>query len=230
MDAWSAKGQWTSCASAPVSRRVHRDSKRSFLRSPEMRAWRWLVRKELRELAASRSYWLLLLVIGLLVGHAFMNAADLYAEASGIGGGPAALSQGLSPLEGIVVPTLGAYDLAATLLFPFVVIRLFAVERQSGALTLLLQAPGSFASAIAAKGVALLAGWILTSIPGLVALSLWRGMGGHLDAPETLNVLLGYLLRGVLTIGIGAAASAIATSASSAAIVALSITIGSWAI
>ena len=36
-------------------------------------------------------------------------------------------SQGLSPLEGIVVPTLGAYDLAATLLFPFVVIRLVAV-------------------------------------------------------------------------------------------------------
>ena len=95
---------------------------------------RWLIDKELRELAASRSYWLLLIVVGLLVGHAFITSANIYAEASGAGGGPAALSQGLSPLEGLVVPTFGAYDLAATLLFPFVVIRLVASEKQTGAL------------------------------------------------------------------------------------------------
>ena len=193
-------------------------------------AWWWLLRKELRELAASRAYWLLLLVVGLLVGHAFITASDLYAEASGIGGGPAALSQGLTPLEGIVVPTLGAYDLAATLLLPFVVIRLFAAEKQTGALTLLLQAPGSFSGAIAAKGIALLLGWIVTGVPGALALGIWATIGGHLHTPETLDVVLGYLLRGLLTIGIGATASAMATSAASAAIVALSITIGTWAI
>src|SRR5262245_40392035 len=100
------------------------DSQRCFLPSPERpRVFRWLVEKELRELAASKSWWLLLVVIGALVGHAFINATTVYAEASGIGGGPSALAQGLNPLEGIVVPTLGAYDIAATLLFPFVVIR-----------------------------------------------------------------------------------------------------------
>src|SRR4029077_14377334 len=113
-----------------------------------------------RELAASRAFWLLLIVTGALVGHAIMSASQLYAEASGIGGGPSALSQGLSPLEGIVVPTLGAYDLAATLLFPFVVIRPVAVEKQTGALTLMLQAPARFASIVAAKGTALIIGWM----------------------------------------------------------------------
>ncbi len=59
---------------------------------------------------ASRAFWLLLLMIGPLVGHAFITAVDSYAEASGIGGGPAALAQGLSPLDGILVPTFGAYE------------------------------------------------------------------------------------------------------------------------
>ena len=53
-----------------------------------------LLAKEWRELLASRSFWLLLLMIGPLVGHAFISAVGLYAEASGIGGGPAAAGPG----------------------------------------------------------------------------------------------------------------------------------------
>ena len=79
----------------------------------------WLVVKEFRELTASRAFWLLLMMIGPLVGQGFITAVNVYAEASGIGGGPSALAQGLSPLDGILVPTFGAYDLAVTLLFPF---------------------------------------------------------------------------------------------------------------
>ncbi len=75
-----------------------------------------LVAKEWRELMASRAYWLLLVFIGPLVGNSFITAVNLYAEASGIGGGAAALAQGLTPLDGILVPTWGAYDLAVTLL------------------------------------------------------------------------------------------------------------------
>ena len=102
---------------------------------------RELVRKEIAELAASRAFWLLLLIVGLLTGQSFITAMNAYAEASGIGGGPAALAQGLSPLDGILTPTLGAYDLAITLLFPFVAIRLVASEKSSGAVKLMLQWP-----------------------------------------------------------------------------------------
>ncbi len=189
-----------------------------------------MLEHELRELSASRSYWLMLVVIGALVGHALTDSVDIYAEASGIGGGPAALAQGLSPLEGIVVPTLGAYDLAATLLFPFVVIRLIALERQSGSLALTLQAPMSFARVMLAKSIALLAAWVLAGSAGAMALLAWRGMGGHLAAAETWTVILGHVFRGLLTIGIGAAAGALASSAASAAIVALTITLGTWAL
>ena len=199
-----------------------------------MRSREWALRpllaKELRVLSTSQSYWLLLLVVGLLVGHGFMTSVNLYAEASGIGGGPAALSQGLSPLEGIVVPTFGAYDIAATLLFPFVVIRLVAGEKQTGELALTLQAPPPLSAAIAAKAIALLVAWIVAGIAGAIALGLWASIGGHLAVAETLTVVLGHLLRGALTIGIASAAGAVAASAASAAIVALTITLGTWAL
>ncbi len=189
-----------------------------------------LLGKELRELGASRAYWLLLLMIGPLVGHAFITAVDSYAEASGIGGGPAALAQGLSPLDGILVPTFGTYDLAVTLLFPFVAIRLISAEKENGALKLMLQAPAGLPVMLAAKGVALLGAWLLAWIPGFAGLLLWKIYGGSLYAPEVLNLLLGHLLRVILSSGVAVAAAAIAKSSASAAIATLGFTVGTWAL
>lgn len=189
-----------------------------------------LLAKEWRELFASRSFWLLLLMIGPLVGHAFITAVGVYAEVSGTGGGPAALTQGVTPLDGILVPTFGAYDLAATFLFPFVAIRAIAAEKQSGALKLLLQLPGSLATKVAAKAIALEGGWLVTLLPGLIAIVLWKSYGGHLYALETLNLLLGHLLRAMLSAGIAVAAAALAENAASAAIVTLGFTVGTWAL
>ncbi len=189
-----------------------------------------ILAKEWRELFTSRSYWLLLLMIGPLVGHSFVTAVGLYAEASGAGGGPAALAQGLTPLDGLLVPTFGAYDLAATFLFPFVAIRAIAAEKQSGALKLMLQLPGSLATKVAAKALVLLGGWMVTLLPGLSAIALWKLYGGHLYAPETLNLLFGHLLRAMLSAGIAVAAAALAENAASAAIVTLGFTVGTWAL
>src|SRR5438034_9132333 len=189
-----------------------------------------LLSKEWRELIASRSFWLMLLMIGPLVGHSFITSVGLYAEASGISGGPAALPQGLTPLDGILVPTFGAYDLAATFLFPFVAIRAIASEKQSGGLKLLLQLPGNLTTKLSAKGLVLLAGWLVTLIPGLLVILLWKLYGGHLYAPETLNLLLGHLLRFMLSAGIAVAAAALAENAASAAIVTLGFTVGTWAL
>jgi ABC-2 type transport system permease protein len=189
-----------------------------------------LVAKEFRELLSSRAFWLLLLMVGPLVGHGFITAVESYAEASGAGGGPAALAQGLSPLDGIFVPTFGAYDIAVTLLFPFVAIRLISGERSSGAWKLILQSPASVGTALAAKALALVGGWAIAWIPGLLAVVLWKSYGGTLFAPELINLLLGHLLRLLLASGIAVAAAAIANGASSAAIATLGFTVGTWAL
>ena len=189
-----------------------------------------LVRKEIAELAASRAFWLLLVIVGLLTGQAFITAVHAYAEASGIGGGAAALAQGLSPLDGILTPTLGAYDLAITLLFPFVAIRLVASEKSSDALKLMLQWPASIERQIAAKAIALTGAWIASLLPFFIALMLWRGYGGHLSYAEVLNLLAGYTLRFLLTAAIAMAAAALMSGAANAAIVVLAFTIGTWAL
>src|SRR5436309_1435569 len=164
MGASSARERSTNCVSAPDDRRA--TSKRSSLRSPNGWVWWRLIDKERRELAASRGWIVVLVLLGPLVGHAFITAVDAYADASGGGGGPAALAQGLSPLDGIVVPTFGAYAIAGILLFPFVAIRLISSEKQSGSLKLLLQSPPSLGTMVVVKLVVLIGAWIVAWIPG----------------------------------------------------------------
>jgi ABC-type transport system involved in multi-copper enzyme maturation permease subunit len=191
---------------------------------------RWLFAKELRELAASRATWLMAVCIGPLVGHAFMTAVVTYADVSGSGGGAAALSQGISPLDGLLVPTFGAYALLSTLLLPFVAIRLVSAEKESGALDLLLQGPTSLPWMLAVKSAAMLLFWMLSWVPGLVALLLWVSYGGHLHGAEVALLLGGHLLRGLVVIAVAFAAAAITESAASAAVVTLGLTLGSWAL
>ena len=128
------------------------------------------------------------------------------------------------------MPTFGAYDLAATLLWPFVVIRLFSAEKANGALTLMLQTPLGVPAQVASKALALALGWGLSFLPGLVAVALWAGYGGHLHAPELENLLLGHLLRGLLTVGVAAAAAALCEGPANAAIATLAFTLGTWAL
>ncbi len=189
-----------------------------------------LVRKEVRELFASRPMLFVALAAGPLVAHGFATALDAYSEASGVPGGAAALTQALSPLDGFVVPTLGAYSVIATLLFPFVAIRGVSSEKESGAHLLALQGPFRLSTIVAAKFVAALAAWIALWIPGLLALAFWRAMGGHLDAGETSWVLGGHLLRGALVVSLGVASAAVAESGASAAVIALAVTLGGWAL
>lgn len=181
---------------------------------------------DLRELFGSTSFALLLLVAGPLTGLNFIAAVHAFAEASG----GAALASALSPLDGILVPTLGAYDLLITFLVPFAAIHLVATEKSSGALVLLLQSPLRLRAQLASKLAVLLLGWLVCLIPAAAALALWLAYGGHLSAPETLNVLLGHTLRYAVTCSIAIAAAALFQSAASAAIAVLSFTIGTWAL
>ena len=191
---------------------------------------RTLFSKECRELATSRAWVILLVVLGPLVGHAFITALDSYAEVSGAGGGPAALAQGVSPLDGIIVPTFGAYAIAVTLLFPFVAIRLVSAEKQNGALKLLLQAPVSLGTMVWVKLLVLVAAWVLAWVPGIIALLLWRMYGGHMAGAELSSVLTGHLLRAALTCALAMMAASVTDNAATAAVVTLAITLGTWAL
>jgi ABC-2 type transport system permease protein len=187
-----------------------------------------LLIKELWEILSGRALWTMLLLMCPLVGYSFFQAVSLFGEASAAGQQSPVLANSLSPLDGVMVPTLGASYVAVTLLFPFVAIRVLGQEKESGALRLLIQLPYRASTLIAAKLVAVLAAWVLSSVPAFSALAIWRLLGGHLSAPETLNLLFGHLLYGFLVGAIALFAASISESAATAAIVTLAFTIGSW--
>lgn len=190
----------------------------------------WLLVKEWCELWASRAWWLMLLVTGPLVGLSFINAVQFYAELSGYNGTAEGVGEAFSPLVGIWAPTFSAYELIATFLFPFVVIRLVAGDRQSGVLKLELQQRLGTATRMIAKAVVLAAGWLVAMTPLVIAVALWASYGGHTYAPEVLTVAVGHALNAGLTIAIGAAAASVAEHPATAAIIALTVTVGTWVI
>jgi ABC-type transport system involved in multi-copper enzyme maturation permease subunit len=203
------------------------------LRSPETVAFRRvpvgpLRAKELREIFNGRALWTMLILLCLLVGYSFFQAATLYGEASAAARDSPAMASGLSPLDGVMVPTFGALYIVVTLLFPFVAIRVLGREKETGALRLLVQLPYRTATLIAAKMAAVAIALLVALIPVLSALALWGLLGGHLAAPETINLLGGHLLYGLLVGAIALFSAAISDSAATAAIIALAFTISSW--
>jgi ABC-type transport system involved in multi-copper enzyme maturation permease subunit len=188
----------------------------------------WLLNKEYRELIASRAWWVLLLVMGPLVGVSFIGAVRTYAEVSGLNGTSAGVGEALSPLTGVWAPAFSACELAAVFLLPFVVIRLVAGDRQSGALKIELQQRMSPFARITAKAIVLLAGWLVAMLPSLIAILLWKSYGGSVYTPELLTLALGHVLNAGLTIGLAAAVSSLTEHPSTAAILTLSLTIGTW--
>jgi len=188
----------------------------------------WLLAKEWRELLASRAWWVMLVLMGPLVGVAFTSAVGTYAELSGYGGTAEGVGEAFSPLVGIWAPTFSACEVAAAFLLPFVAIRVVAGDRQSGALKLELQQPLSVTWRVLTKSLVLMAGWLVASIPTAVAVLLWLGYGGSLHAPELAVVALGHVLNAGLTVALASAAAAITDHPSTAAIVTLSVTVGTW--
>jgi len=187
-----------------------------------------LFAKELREIISGRALWTLLLLACPLVGYSFFQAISLYGEASAAAANSPVLATGLSPLDGILVPTFGSFYVAVTLLFPFVAIRVLGEEKQSGALRLLVQLPYRTVTVVGVKLAAVFVAWLLCAIPVLSSVLIWRMMGGHLSPAEIATLLLGHLLYGLLIGAVALFAVSITESSATAAIVTLAFTIGSW--
>lgn len=187
-----------------------------------------LLRKELRDIFRSRAYWAMLLLLAPLAGDSFIQAVRLYAEASRSALQSPEAARAMTPLDGILVPAFGACYLALTLLWPFVAIRALGAEKQSGSLKLLLQLPVGRPTIVAVKAAAAMLSCLGAFLPTLFALGVWARAGGHLPVYETLNLALGYSLYAFAVSGLAFFAAAVSDSVSTAAIVALALTLGSW--
>ena len=164
----------------------------------------------------------MLILMGPLVGMSFVSSVRTYSEVS------AGVGEALDPLTGVWAPTFSACELAAVFLLPFVAIRLVGGDRESGALKLELQQNMSTMSHVAAKALVLLAGWLIAMLPPLSAILLWKSYGGSVYPPELITLAAGHVLNAGLTIGLAAAMASLAEHHSTAAILTLSVTVGTW--
>src|SRR5437660_2280561 len=190
----------------------------------------WLLfEKEVRELLVSRALWAMVLISAPLVGFSFIQAVRLYTQSSTNALRLPQLVPNLNPLDGIVIRTFGAVYLMNTFLLPFVAIRAIGNEKQTGALKIALQLPIGMNRLVGLKLAALAVGWCIALAPTLSALAIWALLlGGHLSVPGLRPVLLGHALYAFVIAGVAFLAAAITESSATAAIVALSFTLGSW--
>src|SRR5262249_10132388 len=89
-------------------------------------------------------------------------------------------------------------------------------EKESGALALLVQLPYRVSTLIATKMAAIFAAWVAAVLCAASALPIWLALGGHLYVPETLDLVFGHVLYGVLIGAIALFSASIAESAATA--------------
>lgn len=195
-----------------------------------MRSLSLLARKELAALVAAPAFWLFLLCVALLTGYSFLEAARLFAEASRSAARSPELARGLSPLDGVFVPTFGGLYLASTLLYPFLAIRFVSSEKESGSLKLSLQLPVPLERILGAKAIVLAAGWGLALAMPVTAVLFWALNGGHAGGWELANLALGHALYAFSITGVALLAASVADTTAAAALLSLAVVLGNWAL
>ena len=189
---------------------------------------RILLLQEILTLLISPALWVMLTILSLLVGYSFIQAVELFSNASRTALSYPDLAAGMNPLEGIFVPTFGAYYLVETLLLPFVAIRLIGQDKQNGVLKLLLQLPPAPFFLNAVKLAAIGVVWLFILLPGVSALIIWQYLGGAVYFPEIITLVLGHALYSFTIVCIAMFAAAISDALPTAAMICLSVTLGSW--
>jgi hypothetical protein len=170
----------------------------------------------------------MLVILSLLVGYSFIQAVELFSNASRTALSYPESAGGMNPLEGVFVPTFGAYYLVETLLLPFAAIRLIGQDKQNGTLKLLLQLPLAPFSLNAVKLTAMGVVWLFILLPSVSVLIIWHHLGGAVHFPEIITLVLGHALYSLTIVCIAMFAAAISNALPTAAMICLAATLGSW--
>lgn len=180
------------------------------------------------EISKGASFWCIMIGASFLIGFSFIQGAALFTEASRSAADAPGLLAGINPFDGVFVPTFGAFYLVQTLLLPFVVVGIFANEKESGAERLNHLAPWSLCEDLTSRFFTFLATWLGVFLLPLSTLLVWNLNSGHLYFCEMFNLILGHALYGFIIFGISFFATSVSASSATSAIIVLAFTLGSW--
>jgi ABC-2 type transport system permease protein len=159
-----------------------------------------ICRKELRSYFASPIAYAVMAIFGLIFGWVFFNASRDFVRftllQSQEGGGPVSVN------DSIIRPLLGFAGTIGLFLIPMITMRVFAEEKRTGTIELLLTSPVKDIEIILGKwlgAVALYACVLLMSILNIALLFAW----GKPDLKPVLVGYLGLLLQGGCLLALG---------------------------
>ena len=109
-----------------------------------------IARAELRRIFLSPLAWAVLAVVQVLLGFIFVNVLFDFINQPGFGGG-------FGASDVVVGQVFGFATILVLLIMPLMTMRLFAEERKSGTLNLLLSAPVSLTEIVLGKFLGVLA-------------------------------------------------------------------------
>jgi hypothetical protein len=191
---------------------------------------RWLLRRELALVFGARVTWVVAAISAALIGHGFVLALDIYSSASRAAQGHQLLQQVVDPLSGLVRPTLGGLYLATAILLPVMAARGLAIEKERRSYGALALRARSTHKVVIAKLVAALAAAALLLAAPVVLFVAFAVCGGHLDVREVATGLFGHALDLTLIATTSVAAAAATRTVAQASVLAIALSLGSWAI
>jgi hypothetical protein len=188
------------------------------------------LRRELDLVLGARPAWAMLAISALVTGHSLVLAVDLFSASSRSAGAGALMAAQMDPLAGIVRPTLGGMQLAASLFVPLITARGLAVEKERGSWVRLAATRGGTAAALAPKLVAAAIGGLAMMLAPATCLVAYVIAGGTVDAIETSVALVGHALHLVTLSLVCVLAAAISSSLAQAAAIGIGVALGSWVV
>ena len=160
-----------------------------------------ICRKEIKSYFASPIAYLLMAFFGLIFGFGFFTATRDFVrfsfQSQMMGGG-----QTMNVNEQIIRPLLGFASTVALFLIPMITMRLFAEEKRSGTIELLLTSPVSDNQIILGKWLGALLLYLCVLAMSMINIALLFAWGKP-DLKPVLVAYLGLLLQGGCLLAIG---------------------------
>ncbi len=193
-----------------------------------MRVWP-VFKKEMRLYFTSPIAWVVLTIFILIAGYFFYSIFEFFAMASMQSAMNPAMGRDLNVTDSVLRPLFSNISVILLLLMPLVTMRLFAEERRSGTIELLLTYPVRDGAVLIAKYLAALALYVLMLVLTLVYPAIVAYFA-RIEWGPLLTGYVGLVLLGATFLAVGVFASSLTENQIIASITTFGILLILWVI
>jgi len=193
-----------------------------------VRVWP-IFKKEMRLYFTSPIAWVIGAIFLLIAGYFFSAIFNFFAQASMQSAMNPQMAREMNPTESVLRPLFSNVTVILLLLMPMVTMRLFAEERRSGTIELLLTYPVRDGAVLVGKYLAALALYGLMLV-GTLLYPLMIAYFARLDWGAVLTGYIGLVLLGATFIAVGLFASSLTENQIVASIISFGVLLMLWVV